>query len=223
MINCSNRNLNNVQINTAIIHLNGKAVTVIQLVDKQGIPYSWLTIAEGLVKDSLFRELWNQILAEIPFDFQWKPVPIHPKFAKTYPFFAVLVPSQFPSSNPSAYRKYLNQLSHEELITTFPNLSGDALLLIPKDTGDYGHIADFCRNADNKLIQTLWKEVGKLTYQAIIDEQIMWCNTHGHGVPWMHIRLDQTLKYAAFPPYGTIDETSQKQWYETIYLRIFSS
>ncbi len=49
----------------------------------------------------------------------------------------------------------------------------------------------------------------------------MWCNTHGHGVPWMHIRLDQTLKYPAFPPYGTIDETSQKQWYETIYLKVF--
>ncbi len=40
MINCSNRNLNNVQINTAIIHLNGKAVTVIQLVDEQGFPSS---------------------------------------------------------------------------------------------------------------------------------------------------------------------------------------
>ncbi|MDJ0662255.1 MAG: hypothetical protein QNJ42_22615 [Crocosphaera sp.] len=49
----------------------------------------------------------------------------------------------------------------------------------------------------------------------------MWCNTHGHGVPWMHIRFDQTLKYAAFPPYGHINKISQTQWYENIYLKAF--
>ncbi|MGK7882511.1 MAG: hypothetical protein AB4060_20780 [Crocosphaera sp.] len=221
MINCSQKTLKNVKINTAVIQLNRKKVTVIQLVDEQGFPYSWLTIAKGLLENLLFRYLWNQTLAEMPFDFQCKPVPIHPEFAKNYPFFVVLVPSSFPASNASAYRQYLNQLSIEELITTFPNLSGDALLLIPKDTGNYGHIVSFCRNADDKLIQTLWKEVGKLTYQAIINEEVMWCNTHGHGVPWMHIRFDKTLKYAVFPPYGIIDETSQKQWYETIYLKVF--
>ncbi len=66
----------------------------------------------------IFRAFWNKTLAKIPFDFQWKPIPIHPEFAQTYPFFTVLVPSSFPPSNPLAYRKYLNKLSNEELITT---------------------------------------------------------------------------------------------------------
>ncbi|MGK7945696.1 MAG: hypothetical protein AB4058_14630, partial [Microcystaceae cyanobacterium] len=188
----------------------------------QGIPYSWFSIAQKLSENRSFRILWNKTLAEISFDFQWKPVPIHPLFAKSYPFFTVLVPSSFPPSNPSAYRQYLNQLSQLELITTFHNLSRDALLLIPKDTGDYGHIASFCRQAEPDLIQTLWQEVGKLTLKAIIKQDIVWCNTHGHGVPWMHIRFDKTLKYAVFPPDGKITQITQNQWYHDIYLKAFN-
>ena len=61
----------------------------------------------------------------------------------------------------------------------------------------------------------------RFSQESVNNEQIVWCNTHGHGVPWMHIRFDKTLKYAAFPPYGTINKTSQNQWYERIYLKVF--
>ncbi|WP_445228438.1 DUF6940 family protein [Cyanothece sp. BG0011] len=42
--------------------------------------------------------------------------------------------------------------------------------------------------------------------------------TPGHGVSWMHIRFDEFLKYAAFPPYGNMNQMSLNQWYETIYI-----
>ncbi|WP_157951190.1 hypothetical protein [Cyanothece sp. BG0011] len=34
----------------------------------------------------------------------------------------------------------------------------------------------------------------------------------------MHIRFDEFLKYAAFPPYGNMNQMSLNQWYETIYI-----
>ncbi len=144
-------------------------------------------------------------------------MPIHPTSATTKPFFAVVVPSSFSPANSSAYREHLQRLRTNDLIADFANLSGDARLIIPKATGAYGHMAAFCREALGDLPQALWTRVGEIAVEAIQQEDSVWCNTHGHGVPWMHVRFDRTLKYTAFPPSGAIDATSQAFWYRQIY------
>lgn len=50
-----------------------------------------------------------------------------------------------------------------------------------------------------------------------------WCNTHGHGVPWLHVRFDETQKYAAFAPRGAITAASQSEWYERFFDGAFGS
>ncbi len=190
---------------------------IVSFVDRQGAPFGWEQLALALAEDGDFCGLWNRTWAALPFDFEWKPVPIHPYTAKTHPFFAIAFPARFRPADPHDFQRYLQALKPEELTATFDNFSGDAQLLVPKDTGDYGHIAAFCRQAQPKMWQDVWQQVGVICMAAIAHETPLWCNTHGHGVPWLHIRFDSRLKYAAFPPHGSISPNSQAIWYRVYH------
>jgi hypothetical protein len=217
MQSTSNHNIVSAIAQQITLRLVGKDTIVVRFVDREQIPFSWSAIAQGLCQEQAFRDMWNQTWADIPFDFQWKPVPIHSTSATTQPFFAVLVPSTFRKADPSAYQEHLQKLEATDLVADFTNLSGDAHLIIPRATGNYAHIAAFCRLASQDLIHAFWTRVGEVTTSAISQVDSLWCNTHGHGVPWMHIRCDRSLKYTAFPPSGTIDDNSQALWYQSIY------
>lgn len=198
------------QVSVEVAH---REAQIISFVDRLGVPFGWEQIALALAEGGDFWRLWNRTWAALPFDFEWKPVPIHPYTAKTHPFFAIAFPAQFPAANPDDFQRYLQALDPEELTATFDNFSGDAQLLVPKDTGDYGHIAAFCRTAAPEMAAALWQRVGVICAEAIAHATPVWCNTHGHGVPWLHIRFDSRLKYAAFPPRGSISPNSQAIWY----------
>ena len=202
------------QINTEIAERQAALVT---FVDEHLDPFSWAQIAQALDQDADFRRQWNQTWADLPFDFEWKPVPIHPYTAQTHPFFAIAFPATFRPPNSADFQSHLAALDPGELTATFSNFSGDAQLLVPQVTGEYGHIAAFCRTAKESAMQALWQKTGELCQQAIARRNSVWCNTHGHGVPWLHIRFDQRLKYAAFPPRGNITANSQAIWYQQIY------
>ncbi|MGL5082384.1 MAG: DUF6940 family protein [Microcoleaceae cyanobacterium] len=219
---CPDASLLHVIPDQAPLTFAGQNVLMVRFLDPQGNPLTWPAIAQGLCQVPEFRELWNQTWADPVFDFQWKPVPIHPTTVDTLPFFAVLVPSAFEPADPAEFQPYLQQLGSEELVAAFPNLAGDALLVSPKVVGNYGHIAEFCQTAPQALRHTLWAQVGEIVAQAIQQQQILWCNTHGHGVPWLHIRFDSTLKYPAFPPHSEINEMTQALWYQN-YDRCFGS
>lgn len=218
-----------------------REAALVTFVDDQEAPLSWVQIARSLSghaeghtessteghaeakteQDHHFRTCWNQTWADLPFDFEWKPVPIHPYTARTHPFFAIAFPATFRPADPTDFQSHLQGLPTDQLTTTFSNFSGDAQLLVPKpinqDTDDYGHIAAFCRTATAAVQQALWQRVGELCMQTIAEDKTVWCNTHGHGVPWLHIRFDKRLKYASFPPRGSISANSQAIWYQQIY------
>lgn len=202
------------QISIDVAHRGAQMITFL---DPQHRPLSWEQVSHGLVHDPAFCELWNHTWADLPFDFEWKPVPIHPYTAKTHPFFAVVFPAQFRPADPVDFAPYLKNIPAGALTATFANFSGDAQLIIPQNTGDYGHIAAFCRNASAQAQRELWWQVGKRCGDAIAHEKAVWCNTHGHGVPWLHVRFDSRLKYSAFPPNGSISANSQAIWYKRIY------
>lgn len=202
------------QVSIDVAHRGAQMITFI---DTQHHPLSWEQVSHGLVHDPDFCQRWNHTWADLPFDFEWKPVPIHPYTAKTHPFFAVVFPAQFRPADPSDFAPYLKGSPPESLTATFANFSGDAQLIIPQNTGDYGHIAAFCRNASVQAQRALWWQVGKRCRDAIAHEKAVWCNTHGHGVPWLHVRFDSRLKYSAFPPNGSISANSQAIWYKRIY------
>ena len=191
---------------------------------------SWYQIAELLVSSASFRQLWNRTLATPNTltpkveQYQWKPVPIHPCTADR-PFFAVLVPTHFAAASPTAYQSHFAALPSARHVAVFPNLSGASILVSPApeqqaEQQRFGHLADFCRTASPNLTAEFWQQVGTLALERVRAGQIAWCNTHGHGVPWLHVRFDRNHKYASFPPYGTISPASQQEWY-ALYERAF--
>ncbi|MGC1310565.1 MAG: hypothetical protein WA885_25325 [Phormidesmis sp.] len=220
MLQISPKSPEKVQVKEVGVEVADRQAQMITFTDVQSQPLSWERVAQGLVSEGDFRQLWNQAWADLPFDFEWKPVPIHPYTAKTHPFFAIAFPAQFRPADPHDFQPYLQKLGPAEMTATFENFSGDAQLLIPKNTGDYGHIAAFCRTAETALQQTLWRQVGELCLEAIAQQTPVWCNTHGHGVPWLHIRFDRRLKYSVFPPRGNITANSQAIWYNRIYSQV---
>ncbi len=203
------------------VEVADRSALMITFVDQQQQPFTWQQLAQALMNDADFCDLWNQTWADLPFDFEWQPVPIHPYTAKTHPFFAIAFPAQFSPADPSDFQRYLKALKPEALTATFTNFSGDAQLLIPAETGDYGHIAAFCRTAMPEMWRSLWQQTGEMCLAAISQQTSVWCNTHGHGVAWLHIRFDSRLKYAAFPPRGSISANSQAIWYQQVYRQIY--
>ncbi|MEM8560304.1 MAG: hypothetical protein AAGG50_20985 [Bacteroidota bacterium] len=204
---------------TAPVQIQGRSCTVVRFLDDDRTVLRWPDVAQLLAEAPAFRFIWNAAWAT-PFAHMWKPVPIHPS-TRHHAFFAVLVPSRFPAADASAYQTYLDALTPDEHVASFANLGGTSHLVVPAARGAYGHLAAYCRTASPAETHAFWRAVGTYAAHAIDSEQAVWCNIHGHGVPWLHVRFDPTHKYTAFPPHGAIDAASQAQWYRDYYAPAF--
>jgi len=90
-------------------------------------------------------------------------------------------------------------------VITFPNLGGDALLVVPTPLGEaeaYPHLAAFLRKAPLSQVRSLWKVTADAVHETLSDTP-MWLSTAGLGVSWLHLRLDKRPKYYNYLPYKT--------------------
>ena len=87
-------------------------------------------------------------------------------------------------------------------VATFWNLGGDAMLVAPcpAETGNFAHLASFSATASAERQDALWKAVGDALVSRIGPEPL-WLSTAGHGVGWLHVRLDSRPKYYQHAPY----------------------
>ena len=82
-------------------------------------------------------------------------------------------------------------------VVSFSNLGGDAVLVAPcpaDDGRDFSHLAQFVRTAAPEQQDALWQSVGE-AMTARVGTDPVWLSTAGHGVAWLHVRLDSTPKY----------------------------
>ncbi len=90
-----------------------------------------------------------------------------------------------------------------EDVIVFPNLGGDAVLVVPCPRGPdehYPHLAAFLRNAPQQQVRALWRTTAREMLRSI-GERPIWLSTAGGGVAWLHIRLDSRPKYYSYAPY----------------------
>jgi hypothetical protein len=88
----------------------------------------------------------------------------------------------------------------------FPNLGGDAILVVPcprGPDGHYPHLAAFLRNAPKEQVRALWHRTAQEMLRRI-GERPIWLSTAGGGVAWLHIRLDSQPKYYSYAPYRNL-------------------
>lgn len=136
-----------------------------------------------------------QLLQDIPFaTYQLQSPSIHKPIKNFYMNVYESPGLQKMKLDTKTYKEYFKK---NQDIAVFCNLTNDTLLIVPKilpktDKNIYKNISIYSRNAPLKQQVKLWKTVGKE-----LDKCKGGCylNTHGYGIGWLHIRIDQTPKY----------------------------
>ena len=102
-----------------------------------------------------------------------------------------------------AFREHFSKDADGDGVVTFPNLGGDATLVVPCPVGppsSYAHLAAFVRNASERQRHALFAALGASVLSHLSDRPL-WVSTAGMGVYWLHLRLDSRPKYYRHAPY----------------------
>lgn len=169
-------------------------------------PLSYSDVIHSWQKDAGFRTYFTSLLANVPFDaFLWEVHPVTSKtLDKVFEFVladcAALYRAQ---ADPLPFKQHIESEKVDDSVVEFPNIAGDAWLIVPCANGPlcaYAHMAAFVRNASEKQQHALWKHVGA-AFGSRIGETPTWLSTSGLGVYWLHVRLDSSPKYYSYRPY----------------------
>jgi hypothetical protein len=156
-----------------------------------------------------FRSALIAELASAPFAaYFWETPPITIATSDR-PFEYVLTDAPgLASASPevAAFREHFSSDADADGVVTFPNLGGDATLVVPCPIGplsSYAHLAAFVRNAPERQKHALLAAAGATALSHLSDRPL-WISTAGMGVFWLHVRLDSTPKYYRHAPYKRV-------------------
>jgi hypothetical protein len=172
--------------------------------EKDGQPASYQSVLEGLRDDADFRSLFNSQLAAVPFAaFRWETPAVNAATMEQRAFECVLVndPNLECAADVRTFAKFFRSHAKND-VATFPNLSGDAVLVVPCPLAKltYPHLATFVRQAPEPQQQALWRQVAEAMFSEL-PKRTVWLSTAGAGVAWLHVRLDSRPKYYWYRPY----------------------
>jgi len=156
--------------------------------------------------------------------------PVVPARAASTTFrFAILgAPPPLGRGDPSSFRdKFVSVRTtlFDGLSATFPNLSGDTLLVLPMPPPQMVDDMRARRNVDARsawayenlrsftsegaavvigidAIKSLWKCVADAVSAWVPSTTKLYVSTSGQGVPWLHIRVSTTPKYYRHTPFA---------------------
>ena len=182
---------------TDVTPLQDGRVQKVQILDGER-PFTYKEILQKWQTGKAFRTFFIALLADAPFDaYFWETPPLtQATLARPFEFVLVQAPSL---ANVPAERNYFNN----ESVVDFPNLGGDAHLVVPCPQAlrdDFAHLAAFSRRAPLAQQHQFWQRVGTAVTNQV-GERPLWVSTSGLGVYWLHVRLDSRPKYYTFRPY----------------------
>jgi len=172
-------------------------------ISENGKIISYRTWIKHLITSEDFVDFFVEILKtndHVGFFWEVKPVD-KTKINEDFEF--VLVKSNaLPNikADELTFKKYFDT---GQKVVSFPNLGGDAQLVVPTPISSpdhYAHLAVFVRNAPQDQIQKFWKTIA-IEFESLIDEKTVWLSTAGLGVSWLHVRIDSRPKYYRFQEY----------------------
>lgn len=160
---------------------------------------------EAMIEDPSLPSALDAWIAAAPFRALRFETPALTTSSADSPFEFVLIDA--PSlDRPACATDFAEHFATQARVVDFPNLSGDAHLVVPTpppsghDLACHAHLAAFARGAAPAARTALWRAVGRVTL-ARIGQQPRWLSTAGDGVPWLHVRLDSRPKYYRYRPY----------------------
>lgn len=173
----------------------------VQLLDEER-PFTTAQILQKWQNDQSFRAFFIELLAAAPFAAYFWETPPLTQAMLARPFEFVLVEASSLANAPAQRRAFANYFNDEPVVD-FPNLGGDAHLVVPCPQAagaDYAHLAVFSRSAPSAQQHHFWQRVGAAVTNHV-GERPLWVSTSGLGVYWLHVRLDSRPKYYTFRPY----------------------
>jgi hypothetical protein len=152
-----------------------------------------------------FREFFTGLLRQNPFEaFFWETPPITLRTINR-PFAFVIVYAPASTRLQPDFDTFRPQFasSPTAAVQAFPNLGGDAVLVVPNAVAQetcYTHLARFLQKAPKSQVHSFWQCAGVALKKRISDAPA-WLSTAGIGVPWLHLRIDSRPKYFRYQPY----------------------
>ncbi len=173
---------------------------------RDGEPLSWSDVMHRWQTDQSFRRFFISVLADAPFPaYFWETPPVtRTSIDREFEF--VLVDSRSLAgvrTDEQAFTNHFASAKPGASVIEFPNLSGDATLVVPcpgEPSSAYSQISTFARQAPDDQQHQLWSMVGA-ALERQLSAQPVWLNTSGLGIYWLHIRLDSIPKYYTHEPY----------------------
>lgn len=158
-----------------------------------------------LQENENFRSLFIRLLRDAPFEsYRWEtPALTTSNVKRDFEFVLLDAPGLRVRANRGAFREHFRSDGQNEGVVVFPNLSKNAILVVPSpldDTSAHPHLAAFMKTAPDSQVQALWQTVAK-TMQTHLGSAPIWLSTAGGGVAWLHVRLDAYPKYYRHVPY----------------------
>lgn len=168
-------------------------------------PVNFQEVLNCWQNDQAFRSIFLSSLRKAPFKAAGWETPALTRGSQNQPFQYALVNRPYLSStaDPKPFQTYFQGSEEGQDIVEFPNLGGDARLIVPtprEPLDPYAHLLSFVREAQRIQQHNLWKTVGRRV-EKDLSRRPLWLNTAGSGVDWLHVRVDTRPKYYTYTPF----------------------
>jgi hypothetical protein len=166
---------------------------------------SFRQLFERLASDLRFADWYTQTLATFGAEaFYWEHPPLSSATLDDEAQFVLLEARTLArlDPEPDPFASHFRDCPKEGVVS-FPNLGGDALLVVPcprVEHDAYPHLAAFVRNAPGEQVRALWRITAETVLERV-SETPFWLSTAGVGVAWLHVRFDDRPKYYRYRPY----------------------
>ena len=179
------------------------------VVRKGGAAVGYADVLRRWKDDQGFRSFILALLADAPFAaYRWETPPVTTAtVGRPFEFVLLDAPGLERSPDPDAFDDYFRRAAGGATVVTFPNLSGDAVLVVPLPAARpeaYVHLAAFVRSAPEAQRHELFRAIGAVMVTRVSATPV-WLSTAGAGVAWLHVRLDDRPKYYGHRPYAARD------------------
>jgi hypothetical protein len=162
-----------------------------------GVALTFDDVLRGWAASESFRGQWLDWLRALPFDAcVWECPPVTAG-SRSQAFECVFLSSPSLAGLRPEPHTFAAHFRADCSVATFRNLGGDALLVAPCPSAharDFSHLAQFVQVAEPSRQHALWQAVGEAMIARLGDDPV-WLSTAGHGVAWLHVRLDSSPKY----------------------------
>jgi len=181
------------------IEIKGQNEHAVRFKLKKGEQYlNFKEVFELWSTNSEFVEFYKNKL--IQFDYQafyWEHPALTEEFLERR-YECILQRSKKLENLPVNENAFKNFIYKQEQVVDIMNLGKNARLVIPTKKTDkeiYNHFGKFIRQASREQIIEVFRRLGEKITEEIEKQELIWLNTAGLGVIWVHIRMDTKPKY----------------------------